>query len=178
MTELAKRYGGSLYELAAEESLTEPILQELTFAESSCKQEPQYLRLLQTPSIPKKERCGLLDKAFEGMHPYVVNFLKILCEEDLLGELSGCLEAYRERYNADHGIMEATVTSAVPLSAEEREKLLNKLQAKTGKLIRLTEKTDPSVLGGLRLDLAGERLDGTVQRRLELLRDDIANVVL
>ena len=127
MTELAKRYGGSLYELAAEESLTEPILQELTLAESSFKQEPQYLRLLQTPSIPKKERCGLLDKAFEGMHPYVVNFLKILCEEDLLGELSGCLEAYRERYNADHGIMEATVTSAVPLSAEEREKLLHKI---------------------------------------------------
>lgn len=178
MTELAKRYGGSLYELAAEESLTDSILQELSLAESSCKQEPEYLHLLQTPSIPKKERCGLLDQAFEGMHPYVVNFLKILCEEDLLGELSGCLEAFRERYNADHGIMEATVTSAVPLSAEEREKLLARLQAKTGKTIRLTEKTDPSVLGGLRLDLAGERLDGTVQRRLELLRDDIANVVL
>lgn len=178
MTELAKRYGGSLYELAAEESLTDSILQELTLAESSCKQEPEYLRLLQTSSIPKQERCGLLDKAFEGMHPYVVNFLKILCEEDLLGELSGCLDAYRARYDADHGIAEATVTSAVPLSADEREKLLAKLQAKTGKTIRLTEKTDPSVLGGLRLDLAGERLDGTVQRRLELLRDDIANVVL
>lgn len=178
MTELAKRYGGSLYELAAEESLTDSILQELTLAESSCKQEPEYLRLLQTPNIPKKERCGLLDKAFEGMHPYVVNFLKVLCEEDLLGELSGCLEAFRERYNADHGIVEAMVTSAVPLSAEEREKLLARLQAKTGKTIHLTEKTDPSVLGGLRLDLAGERLDGTVQRRLELLRDDIANVVL
>lgn len=178
MTELAKRYGGSLYELAAEESLTDSILQEFTLAESSCKQEPEYLRLLQTPGIPKQERCGLLDKAFEGMHPYVVNFLKILCEEDLLGELSGCLDAYRARYDADHGIAEATVTSAVPLSADEREKLLAKLQAKTGKTIRLTEKTDPSVLGGLRLDLAGERLDGTVQRRLELLRDDIANVVL
>lgn len=178
MTELAKRYGGSLYELAAEESLTEPILQELILAESSCKQEPEYLRLLQTPSIPKKERCALLDQAFEGVHPYVINFLKILCEEGLLGELSGCLDAYRERYNSDHGIMEATVISAVPLSAEEREKLLAKLQAKTGKTICLTEKTDPSVLGGLRLELLGERLDGTVQRRLELLRDDIANVVL
>lgn len=178
MTELAKRYGGSLYELAAEESLTDSILRELALAEASCKQEPNYLRLLQTPSIPKKERCGLLDKAFEGMHPYVVNFLKVLCEEDLLGELSGCLEAFRDRYNADHGIVEATVTSAVPLSAKEREKLLARLQAKTGKIIHLTEKTDPAVLGGLRLDLAGERLDGTVQRRLELLRDDIANVVL
>ena len=178
MTELAKRYGGSLYELAAEESLTEPILQELTLAEASCKQEPKYLRLLQTPSIPKKERCGLLDKAFEGMHPYVINFLKILCEEDLLGELSGCLDAYRERYNADHGILEATVVSAIPLSDAERRKLLDKLQEKTGKVIRLTEKVDPSILGGLRLDLAGERLDGTVLRRLELLRDDIVNVVL
>ena len=134
--------------------------------------------LLQLPSIPKRERCGLLDKAFEGMHPYVVNFLKILCEEDLLGELSGCLDAYRERYNADHGIVEATVVSAVPLSAAEREKLLATLQARTGKTIHLTEKTDAAVLGGLRLDLAGERLDGTVQRRLELLRDDIANVVV
>lgn len=178
MTELANRYGGSLYELAAEESLTDSLLQELTLAESCCKQEPEYLRLLQMPNIPKKERCGLLDQAFAGMHPYVVNFLKILCEENLLGELSGCLEAYRQRYNKDHGILEATVTSAIPLSDEERAKLLASLQAKTGKTIRLTEKTDPSVLGGLRLDLAGERLDGTVQRRLELLRDDIANVVI
>lgn len=178
MTELANRYGGSLYELAAEEALTDSILQELTLAESCCKQEPDYLRLLQMPNIPKKERCGLLDQAFAGMHPYVVNFLKILCEENLLGELSGCLEAYRQRYNKDHGILEATVTSAIPLSDDERAKLLASLQAKTGKIIRLTEKTDPSVLGGLRLDLAGERLDGTVQRRLELLRDDIANVVI
>ena len=178
MTELAKRYGSSLYEMAAEESLTDTILQGLALAESSCKQEPEYLRLLQIPSIPKRERCGLLDQAFEGLHPYVVNFLKILCEEDLLGELSGCLAAYKERYNADHGILEAVVTSAVPLSANARDKLIAKLQDKTGKTIQLTEKVDSSVLGGLRLDLAGERLDGTVQRRLELLRDDIANVVL
>lgn len=178
MTELAMRYGGSLYDLAAEESLTESILQELSLAESCCKQEPEYLRLLQTPSIPKQERCGLLDQAFSGMHPYVVNFLKILCEENLLGELSGCLQAYRERYNTDHGILEATVTSAVPLAEAERESLTARLQEKTGKKILLTEKVDPTVLGGLRLDLAGERLDGTVQRRLERLREEISNTVL
>lgn len=178
MTEQAKRYGSSLYELAAEESLTDVILQELTVAASCCRQEPSYLRLLQTPSIPKRERCALLDKAFEGMHPYTVNFLKALCEADLIGELSGCLDAYRQQYNEAHGILEATVTSAIPLSEPEREKLLAALQAKTGKTIELTEKIDPEVLAGLRLDLAGERLDGTVRRRLELLRDDIADVVL
>ncbi len=48
----------------------------------------------------------------------------------------------------------------------------------TGKTVRLTAKVDPSILGGLRLDLNGTRLDGTVQRRLERLRDSIGSVVL
>lgn len=65
MTELAKRYGGSLYELAAEENLTDELLQQLRTAVNSIEAEPQYLRLLSTPSVPKKERCALLDKAFE-----------------------------------------------------------------------------------------------------------------
>ena len=56
MTELAKRYGGSLYELAAEENLTDELLQQLRTAVNSIEAEPQYLRLLSTPSVPKKER--------------------------------------------------------------------------------------------------------------------------
>ena len=170
MTELAKRYGGSLYELAAEENLTDELLQQLRTAVNSIEAEPQYLRLLSTPSVPKRERCALLDKAFEGAHPYLVSFLKLLCEEDLLGELPGCLRAYQDRYNVDHNILE--------LTAPSREKLLAKLQKMTGKNIVLTETVDPAVLGGLRLDMDGTRLDGTVQRHLERLRTEIDGAVL
>ena len=74
MTETGKRYGTSLYELAAEEGLTERILAELDVAVNAM-QEPGYLRLLMTPSVPKKERCVLLDQAFAQAHPYLVNFL-------------------------------------------------------------------------------------------------------
>ena len=147
MTELAKRYGGSLYELAAEENLTDELLQQLRTAVNSIEAEPQYLRLLSTPSVPKKERCALLDKAFEGAHPY-------------------------------HNILEVTAVSAIALTAPSREKLLAKLQKMTGKNIVLTETVDPAVLGGLRLDMDGTRLDGTVQRHLERLRTEIDGAVL
>ena len=63
MTETAKMYGGSLYDLAAEEGLETRILGELDEVQQLLKQNPDYLRLLSTPSIPKKERCGLLDEA-------------------------------------------------------------------------------------------------------------------
>lgn len=173
MTALAKRYGGSLYELAAEESLTERILEELAAAADCIWQEPDYLRLLSTPAVPQKERCSLLEQAFAGAHPYVVNFLSLLCENGHMAELKGCVRAYRDRYNADHGIIEASVLSAAALSAGQREQLIAKLQAITGKTVILTENIDPAVLGGLRVSMGDVRLDGTVRRRLELLRDEL-----
>ena len=92
MTETAKMYGGSLYDLAAEEGLETRILGELDEVQQLLKQNPDYLRLLSTPSIPKKERCGLLDEALRGqVHLYVLNFLKILCEK---GTLRSCPAAH------------------------------------------------------------------------------------
>ena len=122
MTETGKRYGTSLYELAAEEGLTERILAELDVAVNAM-QEPGYLRLLMTPSVPKKERCALLDQAFAQAHPYLVNFLKILCEAGILPELPACARAYRDRYNQDHNILEVTAVSAVALDESARSRI-------------------------------------------------------
>ena len=179
MTETAKMYGGSLYDLAAEEGLETRILGELDEVQQLLKQNPDYLRLLSTPSIPKKERCGLLDEALRGqVHLYVLNFLKILCEKGTLRELSGCARAYRIRYNQAHGILEATAISAVPLTEQQRAALYAKLESLTGKTIDLKTKVDAKVLGGIRLDIEGTELDGTVQNRLASLRRDIAAVTL
>ena len=179
MTEIAKMYGGSLYDLAAEEGLEPRILGELDEAAAIFKDAPAYLHLLSIPSIPKKERCALLDEAFRGqIHPYLLNFLKILCEKGTLRELPGCARAYRVRYNAAHGILEATATSAVALTKEQAARLQEKLEAVTGKQIDLKTKVDPAVLGGIRLDIEGTELDGTVQNRLASLKHNIAAATL
>ena len=178
MTETAKRYGGSLYELAQDEGLAEELLAQLQVAEECLRQNPDYMRLLTATAVPQKERTVLLDQAFEGAHPYLVNFMKLLCDEGLMPEFHGCVQAYRTRYNRDRGIAEVVVTSAVPLTAENRQKLAERLTAITGKKITLKEKIDPSVLGGLRLDMDGVRLDGTVQRHLERLREEIDGATL
>ena len=179
MTETAKMYGGSLYDLAAEEGLETRILGELDEVQQLLKQNPDYLRLLSTPSIPKKERCGLLDEALRGqVHLYVLNFLKILCEKGTLRELSGCARAYRVRYNEAHGILEATATTAVAMTEAQEKSLHEKLEKLTGKTIDLKTKVDAKVLGGIRLDIEGTELDGTVRSRLAGLRSSIAAATL
>lgn len=179
MTETARMYGGSLYDLAAEEGLETRILTELDEVTALLRANPDYLRLLNTPSIPKAERCALLDQALRSeVHLYVLNFLKILCENGTLRELSGCARAYRVRYNEAHGILEATATSAVPLTEEQTSRLHAKLEAMTGKKIDLVTRVDESVLGGIRLDIEGTALDGTVHNRMETLRRSIAGATL
>ena len=179
MTETARMYGGSLYDLAAEEGLDERILGELDGVTALLNGDAEYLHLLSIPSIPKKERCALLDEAFRGqVHLYVLNFLKILCEKGTLRELSGCARAYRVRYNQAHGILEATATTAVAMTEQQAKSLHEKLEKLTGKTIDLKTKVDPAVLGGIRLDIEGTELDGTVHSRLSALRRDIASVTL
>ena len=179
MTEIARMYGGSLYDLAAEEGLESRILEELDAAAALLRDDPEYLHLLSIPSIPKKERCGLLDQALRGqVHPYVLNFLKILCEKGTLRELPGCARAYRVRYNQAHGILEAVAVSAVPMTEQQTARLHEKLEAVTGRQIDLKTKVDPAVLGGIRLDLEGTELDGTVKNRLASLRRSIATITV
>lgn len=107
MTRTAKTYGGALYDLAQEEHLEDAILADLAGVRAVLDENPDYLRLLCTPSVPKEERRGLLDEAWRGnVHPYVLNFMKLLCDNGTLRELSGCAQEYRRRYNAAHDILE------------------------------------------------------------------------
>jgi F-type H+-transporting ATPase subunit delta len=179
MTETAKMYGGSLYDLAAEEGIEAQLLEEVDAVASLLKANPDYLRLLSMPSLPKKERCALLDEAFRGrVHPYILNFTKLLCENGTLRELAGCARAFRVRYNKAHGVVEATAVSAVALTAAQTDALQKRLAAVTGKQVDLTVKVDPSVLGGIRLDMEGVQLDGTVRNRLNTLQHSIADATL
>lgn len=179
MTETAKVYGDSLYELSLEENSAAAMLTELDGVVELFRQNPDYKRLLSEPSLPRAERLGLLDEAFRGRtDPYLLNFMKLLCERGSIGELAGCARQFRRRYNQDNGILEATVTSAVALTDAQKAALGKKLSDMTGKKVDLTEKVDPSLLGGLRLDMEGQRFDGTVQNRLDKLRNTLANTVL
>jgi F-type H+-transporting ATPase subunit delta len=179
MTEVAKLYGGALYELSRDEQLSGQILAELSVLDRAFIQAPDYLKLLSTPSIPKQERCSVLDSDFRGrLHPYVLNFLKLLCERGSAREFHGCCREFRSRYNADNGILEATAITAVPLPEDLQEKLLARLCSVTGKQVSLSTRVDPDILGGIRLDMDGTQLDSTVRRKLDEIRSKLKNTVL
>ena len=179
MTQIGNVYGESLYELAKDENLTAEISSQLKVLKAAFQQEPDFIKLLSTPSLTKAERCQILDEGFRGtVHPYVLNFLKILTEKGYMRHFSDCCDSFAALYNQDNGILPVTAVTAVALSSAQAEKLTEKLAKITGKHIELSNRIDPSCLGGVRLDYDGQRLDDTVSHRMATIRDMLKNTVL
>lgn len=179
MTEVGSVYGQSLYELAKDESLSTLIGEQLGVLQASFHQEPDFIRLLSSPNLTKAERCQVLDDSFRGkVHLYLLNFLKILTEKGYMRHFDDCCHAFTDRYDADNGILRVCAVTAVALSPEQEAKLTEKLQKTTGKQIILQNRTDPAVLGGIRLDYDGQRLDDTVSHRMDAIRELLNKTVL
>ena len=179
MTEVGNVYGLSLYQLAKDEALAKTIGEELSVLQEAFQAEPDFIRLLCSPNLTKAERCQILDDSFRGtVHPYVLNFLKILTEKGYMRYFSDCCDSFAALYNQDNGILPVTAVTAVALSDEQAEKLPAKLAHITGKHVELINRIDPSCLGGVRLDYDGQRLDDTVSHRMATIRDMLKNTVL
>ena len=179
MTQTAKLYGDAFYALARDEGLDAAMLPQLDAVQAILADNPDWLRLLSTASLSKQERCALLDEALRGqIEPYLLNFLKLLCEKGHLRQFKGCAAEFRLRYNEEHGILTATAVTATPLTPALREKLVRKLAQTTGRKIELQARVDPRVLGGVRPEYDGPQIDGTVKNSLEQLRKQLNETVL
>lgn len=177
MTQIGNAYAQGLYALAAEEGLTEQILQQLEVLDQTLEED--YLRLLASPALSKEERCNILDQALRGrVHIYVLNFMKLLTEKGYIRHFGACCRAYREQYNEEHGILPVRAVSAVALTGQQQQRLTEKLEKLTGKTVNLQNTVDPRVMGGVRLDYDGMRIDGTVKNRLDAVKKLLEEAVL
>lgn len=179
MTRIGNLYGEALYSLAREEGISKVIHQQLGVLERCFQEEPDFLRLLANPGIPKVERLQILEDCFRGkVGSILLNFLKILTEKGYTLHFPCCVQAYRQLYERDHGILRVSAVTAVPVTAQQEQKLTETLEKITGKHITLTVTVDPAVLGGMKLDYDGKRIDGTVSHRLDKIRNLLKNTVL
>lgn len=175
MTEFGREYGEGLYALCAEEKIDRTVLEEMTALKQAFKENEEMIRLLGNMSLSKEERLSIADGTFSGrIHQYTLNFIKILVERGAIYEFPECASAYEDCFNRDHQVTVAEVVTAKPLNEAQRKRLESRLRQMTGKEIVIKEKIDPSVMGGVLLNMDGKRYDNTLRGRLEAIKQYMA----
>lgn len=179
MSDVSKEYGGALFDLACEENIEFDILGELRVVNSIIRQNPDYIKFLASPNIPKSDRVGAVDAAFGGkVHQYVCSFLKMLTERGYARFISECISEYEDRYYEYKGLVIAKVQSAVELSDKQKNAVLSKLEKITGKEIELRCTVDPGLIGGMRILIGDTLYEGTVRAKLDELKNTLSATTL
>jgi F-type H+-transporting ATPase subunit delta len=172
ISEASERYSSALFELARDagslDGVSAALDQFIAMLESSADLE----RLVSNPVFTADEQVGAINAvlAKAGIDGLAANFIKLVATKRRLFAIRGMVAGFRARLAAHKGITFAEVTVPAPLSDKNRAAVLEALQAKTGQTISLSEKVDPSIIGGLVVKMGSRMIDASLKTKLNAIK--------
>ena len=130
--------------------------------------DPDLSRVLSDRSAPARGKAELLDRLLANkVNPVTALLLRNVLTGSHIGTAEVAIERLSETAAARRGQSVAHVTSAVPLTAAQEQRLTQILGRLYGRTVGLQVTVDPDVLGGLVIRVGDEVIDGSVVHRLE-----------
>ncbi len=177
--QLSKRYATALFNVVVERDLLAQAERELADVDALLKRDPTLMQILQAPHLLEQDKADMLKRVFTGrLHPVFIEFMLLVLDKHRIDYLHGIIEHFLALAAEAQGRLTALVTTAVALTDSERRDLKERLQAKTARTIELEEKIDPRLVGGVIVVLKDQIIDGSVQHKLTLLRDDLMKIAV
>ena len=174
----SNEYGKALFMLTEECGTTDTAIADISAANEIFKQNPDYIKLLDTPAITKAEKLALAEEAFRTLDGNLKNLIKLLCERHSVYTFGQVYDTYLALYNESRGIESVEAVTAVSMTDEQISRMTEKLSSMTGKRIIIKNTVAPEILGGVKLRYSGKQLDGSVKTRLEKFEAGLKNTVI
>jgi F-type H+-transporting ATPase subunit delta len=168
--EIARRYAAALYQVSVEDGAVQKIDDELASLAAGTSDGAEVRRFLAHPLISREKKSVFLEKAFPETTNRMRNFLELLVHNRRESYLDLIYEEFVSIRTADEGMIQVTLRTAQALSDEDRGRVRARLESALSRPVRLAERIDADMLGGVRIEAAGHVLDGTIRARLSDLR--------
>ncbi len=137
--------------------------------------EPTVYGFLISTRVSQEQKEQVLDQALPDVQSQAGNFAKLLVRKRRANLAPQIVDAFRERLNDVRGIAVATVTTAVPLSAEARAAVEAAVRSYTdAETVSLNETVDSQIIGGAVVQIGDRIIDGSVRTRLATMRRSLA----
>jgi F-type H+-transporting ATPase subunit delta len=142
---------------------------------SLLSQQTEARQLLENPTVSVEKRKELLAKIGDALalETPIRNFLNLLVDRNRLELLDEIVPTYESLLDEKLGVVRARVTSAQDLDIKQRDEVASRLQALTGKKVRMEVFVDPSLIGGLVAQVGSTIYDGSIRQRLQSFRDNL-----
>ena len=168
--ELTRNYAEAL--LAASGENAEAVVEELEAIQAEIlNPHPDFAAILGSPTIKEAAKDRLLIQILEGrVDATVVRFLRVLNRHGRLGILPAAIRQARTTLDRRSNRKAVTVRSAVPLDEAQQAALRDRLATMVHASPVISLEVDPSLIGGLVIQVGDAVYDASVRNRLERLR--------
>jgi F-type H+-transporting ATPase subunit delta len=169
---LARTYSKAMLELAERRGQAESLGEELADLVALLGESATLATFLGSPLVSEAERRQVLEKAFRGKgSDLFVDSLQVINRKGRASLFGAIAASYRDELRQLRGQVEAKVRTAVPLSEGTRGRVLEAVRRFTGKEPLLVETVDPKLLGGVVIEVGGQKIDTSVASHLRELSD-------
>jgi F-type H+-transporting ATPase subunit delta len=168
-------YARALFAVADAEGELDRVEDELYRFGKSVEDQPKLREALIDPSLPPDRKIAVIREILENKASrHTIALLGFLVEEGRTKDLPAILESLAQVVAVQRSKAVAEVRSAVPLDEQRRTKLAKALSKASGKDVELKVLVDPSLVGGILARVGDQVFDGSVRRKLEMARDQLA----
>jgi F-type H+-transporting ATPase subunit delta len=173
-TRIAKKYATALFGLARKSGAEQAIWADLVVLRDALSRQPRFLKFLAAPQVPDEEKLSVVRIVLHDVSQRIVrDFVLFLAGKARADHLPEIIRIFGQMWDEAQGIVEATITSAVPLDLQERDRIVSRLERISGKAVRHRLEIDPEILGGVIVIIGGEIIDHSVRHDLMRLRDQL-----
>lgn len=176
---LAAVYAASLYELANEAGGDEKVLEvadELEQLVNLARTDKKLGEFLASPIIDVDKRGESIRKIFQDqITDLLLRFMLVLNAKGRLNHIESITAAYDAKVQKRFGRVEVNVYTPAPLGDAQRAAISDKIRAALGKEPVIHPYTEPSMIGGIKLRIGDQLIDGSVAGQLRRMKESLMN---
>ncbi|WP_448525494.1 ATP synthase F1 subunit delta [Parathermosynechococcus lividus] len=177
--ELVEPYAEALLSLAQSHNLADQFQQDSGLILELLAASAELQEFLANPLInPDAKKNVLRQLTVDKVHGYFLNFLMLLVDRRRINLLAAICHQYRALLRKLRNIVLAEVTSAVELTEQQRQAVVEKVKAMTGAAdVELAIAIDPELLGGVVIKVGSQIFDASLRGQLRRLSVSLAQPV-
>lgn len=166
--EISARYGAALFGYCQDNNSLDNVYSELQVLKTAILDNPRLSEFLSSPVYSMEEKKQLLKNISADFSQELQQFLELLLDYGRFAVLPDIVNQFNMRYNKLNNIAFGKVISAVKLDDEQLHKLGQAYAEKYDlKELKLTNQVDPSIIGGVILEVEDYIIDGSVKNKLK-----------
>ena len=169
-----RMYARALFEAARDEERLEQVAADLAALAGALEEVPELGSFLRNPQVEPAGKAAVLEEICADADGLVRNFVRLVAEKGRAGELAEMNAELDALVAQAQNRLAVELTTAHELSDEEAQSIVKTIEAASGRTVEATRSVDPSLIGGIVLQVGSHRADGSVRGRLERLRHELA----